>query len=59
MDVSKRFCNGERKFLLEIEKGCKASFLCKHILLGDLLGSQYLLEILQISLTFKNSEKKW
>ena len=36
--------------------------LCKNILLADLLESQHLLEILQISLAFKNSEKsgkKW
>ena len=31
--------------------------LCKNILLANLLGSQHLLEILQISLTFKSSEK--
>ena len=31
--------------------------LCKNILLADLLGSQHLLETLQTSLTFKNSEK--
>ena len=31
--------------------------MCKNILLADLLRSQYLLEMLQISLTFKNSEK--
>ena len=31
--------------------------LCKNILLADLLRSQHLLEMLQISLTFKNSEK--
>ena len=30
--------------------------LCKNVLLADLLGSQYLLEILQTSLTFKNLE---
>ena len=32
-------------------------FLCKNIVLADLLRSQHLLEMLQISLTFKNSEK--
>ena len=30
--------------------------LCRNILLADLLGSQYLLEILQTSLTVKNNE---
>ena len=36
--------------------------MCKNILLADLLGSQLLLEILQISFTFKSIEKsakKW
>ena len=31
--------------------------MCKNILLADLLGSQHLVEILQVSLTFKNIEK--
>ena len=31
--------------------------MCKNILLANLLESQHLLEILQTSLTFKNSEK--
>ena len=31
--------------------------LCKNIFLANLLGSQHLLEILQTSLTFKNTEK--
>ena len=31
--------------------------MCKNILLADLLGSQHLLELLQTSLIFKNSEK--
>ena len=31
--------------------------MCKDILLTDLLGTQSLLEILQTSLTFKNTEK--
>ena len=30
--------------------------MCKNILLVDLLGSKHLLEVLQTSLTFKNSE---
>ena len=33
-----------------------AIFLSKNILLTDLLGNQHLFEILQTSLTFKNSE---
>ena len=32
-------------------------YLCENILLADLLESQHLLEMLQTSLTFKNSEK--
>ena len=31
--------------------------LCKNIFLANLLGSQHLLEILQTSLIFKNTEK--
>ena len=31
--------------------------MCKNVLLADLLESQHLLEILQTSLTFKNSKK--
>ena len=31
--------------------------MCKNILLADLLGSQHLLEIVQTSFTFKNSEE--
>ena len=31
--------------------------MCEKILLDDLLGRQHLLEILQTSLTFRNSEK--
>ena len=45
MDVSKIFCDKEHNF-----------FLCKNILLTDLLGNQHLFEILQTSLTFKKSE---
>ena len=46
MDVYTSFWNGERKFYLK----------CKNSVLADLLGSQYLFEILQTSLTVKNSE---
>ena len=55
MNVSKRFCDGESNFFLnkEVVQGA----LCKNILLADLLGSQHFIEILQTSLTFKNSEK--
>ena len=31
--------------------------MCEKILLDDLLGRQHLLEILQTSITFRNSEK--
>ena len=51
MHVSKTFCDGERDFLSEMKEGCKIS--CAKILLACLLGSQYLLEILEI---IKNSE---
>ena len=55
MDVPKRFCDGEHKFLFEIKEGCKVpcvKIFCWLIL----LRSQYLIEMLEISLTFKNSE---
>ena len=37
-------------------EGTVSGVLCENIFLADLLGSQYLCEILQTSLTFKNSE---
>ena len=51
MDVSKIFCDGEGNFFFEFKEGRNLS-----VLLTDLWGSQYLFEILQTSLTFKNSE---
>ena len=56
MDVSKRFCDGERKIFIWNKRGVWG-VLCKNILLADLLGSQHLLKILQTSLTIKNSER--
>ena len=52
MNVFKSICDEERNFFF-----FEIVVLCKNILLDDLLGSQHLLEILQTSLTFKNSEK--
>ena len=40
-----------------LNKGGVWGVFRKNLLLTDLLGSQHLLEILQTSLTFKNSEK--
>ena len=57
MDVSKRFFHGECKCLFEIKEGVQG-VLWKKILLADLLGSQHLSEMLQTSLTFKNSKKE-
>ena len=37
-------------------EGAVSGVLCKNIYLADLLGSQYLSEILQTSLNVKNSE---
>ena len=54
MDVSKWFCDKERHFFLN--KGGLKNVLCKNIFSADLLGSQYLFEILQTSLIFQNSE---
>ena len=57
MDVSKRFFHGECKCLFEIKEGVQG-VLWKNILLADLLGSHHLSEMLQTSLTFKNSKKE-
>ena len=37
-------------------EGAVSGVLCKNIFVADLLGSQYLFETLQTSLTVKNSE---
>ena len=55
MDDSESICDGRRKFFGK-KRGVQG-VLCKNSLLGDLLESQNLLEILQTSLTFKSSEK--
>ena len=56
MDVSKILCDGESKLFLEIKVGCEVSHV-KTFFLVNLLGSQYLFQILQTSLTAKNSGK--
>ena len=56
MDVSERFCDRERIFFFGNKRGV-LGVLCKNILLADWLGSQHLLEIVQTSFAFKNSEK--
>ena len=53
MDVSKNFCDGESNFL---NKESSDGVLGKNIFLADLSGCQYLFEILQTSLSVKNSE---
>ena len=55
MDVSKSFCHGEQNFSKKDKKGMHG-VLCKNISQANLKPSQYLLEILQTSLTGKNSE---
>ena len=55
MDVSKRFCNGEHKFFCWNE-GAMSGVFYKNIFIADLLGSLHLFEIIQTSLTVKNSE---
>ena len=55
MDISKNLCDGEHNFFCWNE-GEVAGVLCKKFFVADLLGSQYLFEILQPSLTVKNSE---
>ena len=59
-DVSKRFRDEVRNFFFFfffffLMKG-RGSVFCENNYLADLLGSQYLLKILQTSLTVKNSE---
>ena len=54
MDDSKSICDGEHKLLFKIRD--VSGVLCKKIL-ADLLGRNHLLEILQTSLAFENSEK--
>ena len=48
-----------RKFLFEIKEECKVLkiIFVKNNFVSDLLGRQHLLQILQTSLTIKNSEK--
>ena len=55
MDVSKNLCWGEHKFFYWNE-GAVSSVLSKNIFGADLLGSQYLFEILQTLLTVKNNK---
>ena len=54
MDDSKSICDGEHKCLFEIRD---VSGVLRKKILADLLGRQHLLEILQTSLAFENSEK--
>ena len=53
MDVSKRFCDGERKFFNDMKV---SGVLGKSIFSAYLLGSWHLLEILKTLLTVKSSE---
>ena len=55
VDVSKSISHGECN-LFSNEEGVQDIFF-KNILLADLLGNKHLFEILQPSLSFKNSEK--
>ena len=55
-DVSKRFRDEVRNFFFFFEMKERCSVFCENNYLADLLGSQYLLKILQTSLTVKNSE---
>ena len=56
MDVFKNLCDGEHTFFVGMKEKSQI-FLCKIIFVTDLSGSQHLFQILQTSLTFKNSEK--
>ena len=55
MNVSRNLCDGEHKFFCR-NKGAVSDVFYKNNFVSDLLGSQHLFEILQASLTFKNSE---
>ena len=55
MNVSRNLCDGEHKVFFGNE-GAVSGVLYKNNFVSDLLGSQYLFEILQTSLTFRNSE---
>ena len=55
MNVSRNLCDRERKFFFGNERAV-SGVLYKNNFVSDLLGSQYLFEILQTSLTFRNSE---
>ena len=55
MDVSKNLCDGEHTFFVGMKEKSQI-FLCEIIFVTDLSGSQHLFQILQTSLTFKNSE---
>ena len=55
MDVPKNLCDGDHKFFYW-NGGAVSGVSCKNIFVADLLGSQYLFEILQTSLTVKNSK---
>ena len=55
MNVSRNLCDEEHKIFFGNE-GAVSGVLYKNNFVSDLLGSQYLLEILQSSLTVKNNE---
>ena len=55
MNVSRNLCDGEHKLFCR-NKEAVSDVLYKNNFVSDLLGSQHLFEILQTSLTFKNSE---
>ena len=55
MDASKNLCDRKNQLLLEMKERCEIS--CAKILkFIDLLGSQYLFQILQTLLTANNSK---
>ena len=56
MDVSKIFGDGDCTISFEMNEGCMEGVFCKNSSLADLLGSQYLTEILPTSRTVKNSK---
>ena len=56
IEAAIHLCHGQHIFFFCWNEGLVSNVLCKNIFVTDLLGIQHLLEILQTSLIFKNSE---
>ena len=56
MNVSKNIYDGDSQLFIEVQEGCKVSCLKKYWHFVNLLGGQYLFEILHTSPTVKASQ---